>query len=80
MTPLILPFRYTPFKLDRLVTGETSFHTLLEAEARGIAILLLGHYASERFAVESLAQILAVRFPDVEVWPSRDEADPLRQL
>jgi dinuclear metal center YbgI/SA1388 family protein len=65
---------------DLFVTGETSFHTLLEAEARDVAVLLLGHYGSERFAVEALAEVLAVHFPDVDVWPSRDEADPLRRL
>jgi len=61
-----------------LVTGETSFHTCLEAEATDVALLLPGHYASERFAVEQLAEILAAEFADLEVWASRDERDPLR--
>jgi len=61
-----------------LVTGETGFHTCLEAEANGIALLLAGHFASERFAVESLAGVLAERFPAVSIWASRREADPLR--
>ena len=61
-----------------LVTGETSFHTCLEAEATGIALLLPGHYASERFAVETLADVLGRQFSNLEVWASRDEADPLR--
>ena len=63
---------------DLLVTGETSFHTCLEAEATGVALLLPGHYASERFAVERLADVLAEEFPELEVWSSRDEQDPLR--
>jgi putative NIF3 family GTP cyclohydrolase 1 type 2 len=63
-----------------LVTGETSFHTCLEAEARGMALLLTGHYASERFAVEKLAEVLAGQFVGVEVWASRDECDPLMWL
>lgn len=62
---------------DALVTGETSFHTCLEAEATGVALLLPGHYASERFAVERLAEILAAEFPTAHVWPSRQERDPL---
>jgi dinuclear metal center YbgI/SA1388 family protein len=62
---------------DVLVTGETNFHTCLEAEATGIALLLPGHYASERFAVERLAEVLARQFPDAQVWPSRNERDPL---
>jgi dinuclear metal center YbgI/SA1388 family protein len=61
-----------------LVTGETTFHTCLEAEATDISLLLPGHYASERFAVETLADVLGDQFSDVEVWASRDEADPLR--
>ncbi len=61
-----------------LVTGETSFHTCLEAEATGVALLLPGHYASERFAVERLSDVLAEAFPTVQVWPSRRERDPLR--
>jgi dinuclear metal center YbgI/SA1388 family protein len=63
---------------DALVLGETSFHTCLEAEANGVALLLPGHYASERFAVESLAQRIGTQFSELDVWASRDERDPLR--
>ncbi len=62
---------------DCFVTGETRFHTCLEAEALEMGLLLTGHYASERFAVERLGQALAERFPTVEVWASRRERDPL---
>ncbi|MDX1948207.1 MAG: Nif3-like dinuclear metal center hexameric protein [Pirellulaceae bacterium] len=61
-----------------LVTGETRLHTCYEAEARGISLLLAGHFASERFGVEQLAAIIAQRFPALSIWPSRDETDPLR--
>jgi dinuclear metal center YbgI/SA1388 family protein len=61
-----------------LVTGETRFHTCLEAEATGVALLLTGHYASERFAVEALAAVLAARFGDVHIVASQCERDPLR--
>ena len=63
---------------DSMVLGETRFHTCLEAEALGIGLLLPGHFASERFAVEQLAEVLARQFPDVKVWASREERDPLR--
>ncbi|HUE71149.1 MAG TPA: Nif3-like dinuclear metal center hexameric protein, partial [Pirellulaceae bacterium] len=63
-----------------LVTGETGFHTCLEAEANDVALLLTGHYASERFAVERLAEVLAGQFAGVEVWASRDERDPLASI
>lgn len=65
---------------ELLITGETNFHTCLEAEATEVALLLPGHYASERFAVERLADVLAERFPGLTVWASRNEADPLRHV
>lgn len=65
---------------DCLVTGETSFHTCLEAEATGVSLVLTGHFASERFAVETMANHLAEQLPDLEVWASNQEADPLRYL
>jgi dinuclear metal center YbgI/SA1388 family protein len=64
--------------IDLLVTGEASFHTCLEAEANGVKMLLAGHYASERFAVELLAEVVAREFPQLTVWASQHEADPLR--
>jgi putative NIF3 family GTP cyclohydrolase 1 type 2 len=65
---------------DALVTGETNFHTCLEAEATGMALLLPGHYASERFAVERLAEVLAGQFPELQVWASRKERDPIQTI
>jgi dinuclear metal center YbgI/SA1388 family protein len=65
---------------DCLVLGEARFHTCLEAEAGGVALLLPGHFASERFAVERLAERLAAELPDLGVWASRIERDPLRWM
>ena len=64
---------------DAMVVGEARFHTCLEAEALGIGLLLPGHFASERFAVESLADVLARQFPDLQVWASRTEKDPVKE-
>jgi dinuclear metal center YbgI/SA1388 family protein len=64
---------------DAMVVGEARFHTCLEAEALGIALLLPGHFASERFAMECLADVLARQFSDLQVWPSRCEKDPIRE-
>ncbi len=63
---------------DAMVIGEARFHTCLEAEASGVSLLLPGHFASERFGVECLADVLARQFSDIHVWPSRNERDPLR--
>ncbi len=63
---------------DCLLLGEARFHTCLEAEAAGVGLLLPGHFASERFAMEALADMLREQFPDVNIWPARRERDPLR--
>ncbi len=73
----------TPARLadcDTLVLGETNFHTALAAEADGIGLILTGHYASERFAIEALAGELSREFPDLEIWASKQERDPLRWI
>lgn len=67
-------------KCELFITGETSFHTFLEAEARGIALLMPGHYASERFAVERLAEKLQHAFPQLHIWASDEERDPLQRV
>ncbi len=60
-----------------LVTGELRFHDCLEIEAQGRSALLVGHYSSERFAQQQLAIRLAQALPELSVWASRDERDPL---
>lgn len=64
-------------KADVFLTGEMRFHDYLSAEAQGIALLLPGHYATERPAVEELAGRLGHEFSDLTVWASRREADPV---
>jgi dinuclear metal center YbgI/SA1388 family protein len=61
-----------------VLLGEARFHTCLEAEAAGVSLLLPGHFASERFALESLADVLREQFAELKVWPARRERDPLR--
>ncbi len=65
---------------DCLLTGEVRFHACLQAESLDLGLVLAGHFASERFAVEQLAMVLAAEFPELEVWASRWEADPLQWL
>lgn len=62
------------------ITGEASLHTCYDAAARGICTLLAGHYASERFGVERLAEVIAGQFPALTVWASREERDPLNWI
>ena len=62
---------------DALITGEATFHICLEAESRGIGLILMGHYASERFAMDSMAEKLSQEFPNLRVWASQNESDPI---
>jgi len=63
-------------RADVLLTGEMRFHDYLAAQAQELALVLPGHYATERFGVEELATRLQEQWKDVEVWPSRRERDP----
>jgi putative NIF3 family GTP cyclohydrolase 1 type 2 len=63
-----------------MLLGEARFHTCLEAQALGMGLLVPGHFASERFAVERLAGLLAERFPELEAWASAAERDPMRWI
>ncbi len=62
---------------DVFLTGEMRFHDYLDARARGVALLLPGHYATERFGVEELALRIRGEWPELEVWASRRESDPV---
>lgn len=64
-------------RCDMLLTGEARFHSALEARAAGIALVLAGHYATERPGIENLAVALSRQFPTLKVWASRSESDPL---
>ncbi len=64
-------------KADVLLTGEARFHENLKAREHGLALVLPGHYATERFGVEELATRIQESFPKLHVWPSRAERDPL---
>lgn len=63
---------------DVLLTGEARFHACLEARTRGIALVLPGHYPTERPAMENLAELLTLQFSDLDVWASDVEADPVQ--
>ena len=67
-------------KCQLFITGETTFHTCLDARAHEVAMLLTGHFASERFAVEQLAKRLQNNFPTLDVWPSRAESNPWQEV
>lgn len=63
---------------DVFITGETHYHTYLDAEFSSTALILLGHYTSERFALETLAEYLKKKFPTLEISASKTEHDPVK--
>ncbi|TWT46660.1 Nif3-like dinuclear metal center hexameric protein [Botrimarina hoheduenensis] len=64
---------------DTLVTGEASFHDCLKAQSAGVAVLLIGHFASERSSLDGLAERLAAEI-GVPVTASQIERDPLQPV
>jgi len=67
-------------RADVLLTGEMRFHDYLNARAQRLALILPGHYASERCGVEDLAERLRGQFPQLHVWASACESDPVQWL
>lgn len=67
-------------KCDLFLTGEGTFHTCLEAQSAGISLLMIGHFASERFAMVQMAAELQQTYPQLSVWASRQERDPVENL
>ncbi len=58
---------------DAMLTGEATYHQCLEAEANGIALLLIGHFASEFFGMRHLALLLRTRIPTLDCFASERE-------
>ena len=63
---------------DTFLTGEARFHSVLEAQSRGINLILTGHFASERPAIEQLAKEIAQQFPEIDCFPGDSDRDPLK--
>jgi putative NIF3 family GTP cyclohydrolase 1 type 2 len=63
-------------RADAFLTGEARFHECLAATAQGLALVLPGHYATERCGVEELAERLQAEWRHALVWTSRRERDP----
>ncbi|QDV15670.1 Putative GTP cyclohydrolase 1 type 2 [Gimesia panareensis] len=60
-----------------LLTGEARFHACLEARSREMALILPGHYATERPAMEQMAELLQQQFSELKIWASEVESDPV---
>lgn len=58
---------------DCFLTGEATYHQCLEAEARGICLIQIGHHASEFFAMQRMAELLANEIPSIRFFCSQTE-------
>ena len=67
-------------KADLLLVGEARFHAFLRATEQGIALVAPGHYATERFAMETLVLRIADMFPKLVVFASDKESDPVKNF
>lgn len=63
---------------DALLLGEARFHACLDGRARGLGMILAGHYATERFSMCIMADRIGRKFPSLKVSASIKESDPLR--
>lgn len=63
-----------------VVTGELRHHDALQLLARGVTAVCLGHYASERPALERLHRRLVEKLPRVQWLIAQADAAPLRPL
>ena len=64
---------------DVVVTGEIRHHDALAMQRAGMAAIALGHWASERPALASVANRLRGRLPGLAVRISRADRCPFRQ-
>lgn len=71
-------------RADAYVTGEVTYHHAVEAHARGIAVIEIGHFESEvlvaRPLAEKLAQTAKLAAAGVEVFATERDLQPFRYL
>ena len=48
--------------LDAFITGETAEHVMADARENGVHFIAGGHYATERFGIRRLGELVAERF------------------
>ena len=63
-----------------LVTGELKLHQALEAVASGLAVVAVGHHASEHFSLAALGRRLGEELPGIQIIASAKDRDPITWL
>ena len=64
---------------DAFLTGEMHYHQYFGHEQQ-IQIGVLGHYQSEQFTTEIFNNIIGERLPDVELFKSSTNTNPVNYL
>jgi putative NIF3 family GTP cyclohydrolase 1 type 2 len=62
---------------DVLVTGEITYHAAVEARHKGLAVVCVGHFASEVLVAEAMAEHLMKQVPGLEAKASKASSDPI---
>ena len=63
---------------DCYITGDVKYHQALDAEAAGLAVLDVGHYATEITCIPILQELLAAKFgSQLKILPLDEARDPL---
>ena len=71
-----LPLDQAKRPYDCVLTGELKHHEMLAYQAAGIAVVLLGHSASERPVLGALVRRLKLELPGLQARISRADRDP----
>jgi putative NIF3 family GTP cyclohydrolase 1 type 2 len=62
---------------DIYITADMKYHEFFDANGR-MVIADIGHYESEQFTIDLLAEILAQKFPTFAVLKTQVETNPVR--
>ncbi len=75
-----LPFKMKLEKTDCIITGEMRHHDALTVQRRDCTAIILGHWASERPALASLAERIREKLKRVDVALSESDRDPFEPI
>ena len=63
-----------------LITGDVKYHDARDAQMLGLALVDMGHFASEKVMIKGIVSALAVELAErgfaVETLPCETESDP----
>ena len=65
---------------DVLLTGESTLHQCLAAQSVGMTLAMVGHHASEHWAMTAIRTRLADDHPELTLVASRQDRDPVQRV